>query len=135
APNTNSGTLRNRSTSSETAVHLPPETLFDFNRNPCSASPKYAVQSTGPNSLDREVVWVSGTLTVSAPAFSALPSGAYIATWSGADGEVTGKILPSDSMGDSAQLVLTPEGTNRTVIVLGSPRFFPIPNYPPLHLG
>ncbi|MCP3721504.1 hypothetical protein, partial [Paraburkholderia sp. CNPSo 3281] len=42
APNTNSGILRNRSTSSETVVHLPPETLFDFNRNPCSASPKYA---------------------------------------------------------------------------------------------
>lgn len=27
----------------ETAVHLPPKTLFDFNRNLCSASPKYAV--------------------------------------------------------------------------------------------
>ncbi|MEM5332257.1 hypothetical protein VSR34_38120, partial [Paraburkholderia sp. JHI2823] len=43
APNTNSGILRNRSTSTETAVHVPPETLFDFNRNPCSASPKYAI--------------------------------------------------------------------------------------------
>ncbi|MGW9761499.1 hypothetical protein ACUXSM_008433, partial [Burkholderia sp. 132550021-2] len=41
-PNTNFGIPRNCSTSSETAVHLPPETLFDFNRNPCSASPKYA---------------------------------------------------------------------------------------------
>ncbi|WP_230948858.1 2Fe-2S iron-sulfur cluster-binding protein, partial [Burkholderia vietnamiensis] len=29
-----------------TAVHLPPETLFDFNRNRCSASPKYARSGT-----------------------------------------------------------------------------------------
>ncbi|MCP3728447.1 hypothetical protein M3I53_35975, partial [Paraburkholderia sp. CNPSo 3272] len=43
APNTDSGIPRNRSTSNETAVHLPPETLFDFNRNPCSTSPKYAL--------------------------------------------------------------------------------------------
>ncbi|MCA8371676.1 hypothetical protein LGN32_39215, partial [Burkholderia contaminans] len=44
-PNTNFGIPRNCSTSSETAVHLPPETLFDFNRNPCSASPKYAPET------------------------------------------------------------------------------------------
>ncbi|MDR3100283.1 MAG: thioredoxin fold domain-containing protein [Paraburkholderia sp.] len=53
APNTDSGILRNRSTSSETAVHLPPETLFDFNRNPCSASPKYAVWCQ----KDRAAAW------------------------------------------------------------------------------
>ncbi|MBB2984832.1 hypothetical protein FHX58_007728, partial [Paraburkholderia tropica] len=44
-PNSDSGILRYCSTSSETAVHLPPETLFDFNRNPCSASPKYAIRT------------------------------------------------------------------------------------------
>ncbi|WP_343664991.1 hypothetical protein, partial [Paraburkholderia tropica] len=55
APNTNSGILRNRSTSSETAVHLPPETLFDFNRNPCSASPKYAGYSVGRGIVDKLV--------------------------------------------------------------------------------
>ena len=97
--------------------------------------PEGSIQSTDPTSLDREVVWVPGTLTVSAPTFSALASGAYIATWNGADGEVSGKILPSDSMGDSSQLVVTPEGTNRTVIFLGSPTVLPLINYPPPRLG
>ncbi|KVX65625.1 hypothetical protein WL07_28245 [Burkholderia cepacia] len=40
--NTHFGNRLNCSASTETAVHLPPETLFDFNRNRCSASPKYA---------------------------------------------------------------------------------------------
>ncbi|MBH9645826.1 type 2 periplasmic-binding domain-containing protein [Burkholderia vietnamiensis] len=52
-PNTNFGIPRNCSTSSETAVHLPPETLFDFNRNPCSASPKYAGVALIPASMTR----------------------------------------------------------------------------------
>jgi hypothetical protein len=88
-----------------------------------------------PMSFERDIEYIPGTLTVTAPTFSGLASGAFSATWNGEDKQVTGKILPADSQGSLTTLTVKPESTDRTVVFLGDPTELPLNKLPPPHIN